>query len=121
MLAIRKNSVGGKAAVDAGGASADGYSPHRRNPILWLIVCGILLIAAIAVGTAMMVLNFRDHAIESGKRELENTVLLLAHHFDQQLDDSEIPLLDLIEHVRQAGITTAADFKSRMSTPETHR
>src|ERR1700733_4077979 len=98
----------------------DGELPGRRNPIRWLVICGVLLIAAIAIGTAIMVGNSRDHAIESSKRELENTVLLLARHFDQQLDDVEVPLIDLIEQVHQAGIASPEDFRRRMSTPEMH-
>jgi diguanylate cyclase (GGDEF)-like protein/PAS domain S-box-containing protein len=119
MLTTRKKSVGGNDMIDIG-VLTDGYSSRRRNPILWLVICGILLIAAIAVGTAMMVRNFRDHAIESSKRELENAVVLLARHFDQQLDDAEVPLADLIEQIRQDGIASAQDFKRRMSTAETH-
>jgi diguanylate cyclase (GGDEF)-like protein len=119
MLNTSKESVGGKGAVDIG-ILADSESPRRRNPILWLVVSGILLIVAIAIGTAMMVTNFRDHALESSKRELENTVLLLARHFDQQLDDAEVPLIELIEQVHQAGIASPDDFKRRMSTPEMH-
>ncbi len=107
-------------AVGAG-AFADGESSGRRDPILWLVACGILLIAAIAVGTAMTVFNFRDHALESSKRELENTVILLARHFDQQLNDAEIPLVDLIEQIHQAGINSPDDFRRRMSTPEMQR
>ncbi|WP_298109685.1 EAL domain-containing protein [Bradyrhizobium sp.] len=107
-------------AVGAG-AFADGESSGRRDPILWLVACGILLIAAIAVGTAMTVFNFRDHALESSKRELENTVILLARHFDQQLSDAEIPLVDLIEQIHQAGINSPDDFRRRMSTPEMQR
>jgi diguanylate cyclase (GGDEF)-like protein len=98
----------------------DGEHPGRRNPVRWLVTCGILLIAAIVLGTAMMIDNFRAHALESSKRELENTVLLLAHHFDQQLDDAAVPLGDLIAQIRQAGIVTPEDFTRRMSTPETH-
>jgi diguanylate cyclase (GGDEF)-like protein len=121
VLITSKKTVGGKDAIDIG-VLADGDSAsRRRNPILWLVICGILLIAAIAVGTAMMVRNFRDHAIESSKRELENTVVLLAHHFDQQLDDAEIPLVDLIDQIHQAGITTPEDFKHQMSAPEIHK
>jgi diguanylate cyclase (GGDEF)-like protein/PAS domain S-box-containing protein len=119
MLNISKHSVGEKGAVDIG-VLADSESPRRRNPILWLVICGILLIAAIAIGTAMMITNFRDHALESSKRELENTVLLLARHFDQQLDDAEVPLIELIEQIHQAGIASSDDFKRRMSTPEMH-
>ncbi len=117
MLATGKKSVGGKAIVD-NNVLTDGVTPRRRNPILWLVVCGILLIAAIAGGTATMVRNFRDHAIESSKRELENAVVLLARHFDQQLDDAEVPLVDLIDRIHQAGIVSADEFKRRMSTPE---
>ena len=98
----------------------DGELASRRNPIRSLVICGVLLIAAIVIGTATMVSNFRDHALESSKRELENTVLLLAHHFDQQLDDAAIPLNDIIVEIRQAGINSANDFKRRMSSPETH-
>ena len=120
MLTTRKKSVGGKAIVD-NSVLTDGAMPRRRNPILWLVVCGILLIAAIAGGTATMVRNFRDHAIESSKRELENAVVLLARHFDQQLDDAEVPLVDLIDRIHQAGIASADEFNRQMSTPEVHR
>src|SRR5580692_2600669 len=98
----------------------DGELPSRSDPIRWLVGCGILLIAAIVIGTAIMVSNFRDHALESSKRELENTVLLLAHHFDQQLDDAAVPLNDIVVQMHRSGIETADDFKRRMSTPETH-
>ena len=47
-------------------------------PIRWLITGGVFLIAAIAIGTTIMVDNFRERAINSNERELENTVLLLA-------------------------------------------
>jgi diguanylate cyclase (GGDEF)-like protein len=119
MLKISKNSIGRIGAVDAG-VLGDSELPSRRNPIFWLVICGILLIAAIAIGTAVMVRNSRDHAIESSNRELENTVLLLARHFDQQLDDAEIPLIDLIEQIHQGGIASPDDFRRRMSTPEMH-
>ncbi len=98
----------------------DSELASRRNPVRWLVTCGILLIAAIALGTAMMIDNFREHALESSTRELENTALLLAHHFDQQLDDTAVPLRDVIAQIRQTGIATPEDFTRRMSAPETH-
>lgn len=79
----------GEADAATVGAAA-GSSPVRRSPIHWLILCGVLLIAAIVVGTAVMVGNFRERALSSSERELENTVLLLARHFDQQLEDAEV-------------------------------
>ncbi|HET7889428.1 MAG TPA: EAL domain-containing protein [Bradyrhizobium sp.] len=119
MLTRRKKSVGEKDGIDDIGLT-DGDQPRRRNPIIWLVICGIMLVAAIAVGTAMMIGNSRDHAIESSKRELENAVVLLARHFDQQLDDAEVPIADIIEQIHQDGIETADDFKRRMSTGEVH-
>ena len=60
-----------------------------RGPVLWLTVCGGLLVAAIFAGTIMMVGEFRERALANSERELENTVLLLTRHFDQQFEDSD--------------------------------
>ena len=114
-----KNAVGPAAVVETTSLINDEL-PSRRDPIRWLIGCGILLIAAIVIGTGVMISNFRERALESSTRELENTVLLLARHFDQQLDDAEIPLTDLVAQIHQAGITSSDDFKRLMSTPEMH-
>jgi diguanylate cyclase (GGDEF)-like protein len=90
------------------------------NPIRWLVLGGALLIAAITIGTAIMAANFRERALASAERELENTVLLLARHFDQQLVDFIAIQKDVAAQIRSAGITSPAGFRARMSTPETH-
>jgi diguanylate cyclase (GGDEF)-like protein len=116
------SSVGGRLggiAADAGNVMAVGSSV-RRNPIHWLIVCGGLLIAAIIVGTAVMVGNFRERALNSSERELENTVLLLARHFDQQLEDAEVIQNSLVEYVYAAGIASAEDYRRQMSGRDVH-
>jgi diguanylate cyclase (GGDEF)-like protein len=95
-------------------------SPVRRSPIHWLILCGVLLIAAIVVGTAVMVGNFRERALVSSERELENTVLLLARHFDQQLEDAEVIQNSLVEHVYAAGIASPEDYRRQMSGRDVH-
>jgi PAS domain-containing protein len=112
--------VGRRAAPAETNDLSDSESPSRRDPIRWLVVCGILLIAAIVIGTAIMISSFRERAIESSEHELQNTVLLLARHFDQQLDDLEVPLDDLIAQMRLAGIASPEDFKRQMSTREMH-
>jgi diguanylate cyclase (GGDEF)-like protein len=112
-------SVGGRVgAADAGGMMA--LASVRRSPIHWLILCGVLLIAAIVVGTAMMVGNFRERALSSSERELENTVLLLARHFDQQLGDAEVIQNSLVEYIYAAGIETPEDYRRRMATEDVH-
>jgi diguanylate cyclase (GGDEF)-like protein/PAS domain S-box-containing protein len=90
------------------------------NPIRWLILGGAILIAAITIGTTIMASNFRERALRSAERELENTVLLLARHFDQQLSDFISVEEDIATQIRLAGITSPADFKARMSTFEMH-
>ena len=75
-------------------------SVFRGGPIRWLILGGMLLIAAIAIGATVMAGNFRERALRNSERELENTVLLLARHFDQQLEDFEVVQKDLIAFMR---------------------
>jgi len=105
-----------------GGADAGGLMARavRRSPIYWLILSGVVLIAAIIVGTAVGVGNRRGGALSSSERELENTVLLLARHFDQQLEEAEVIQNSLVEHVYAAGIATAEDYRHQMSGRDVH-
>jgi diguanylate cyclase (GGDEF)-like protein len=98
---------------------ADLDAPARRNPIRWLIVCGAVLIAGIVIGIATMVGNFRERALHSGERELENTVLLLARHYDRQLEDFEA-IQKTVGLQAAAGINSADAFARRMSGEDTH-
>jgi diguanylate cyclase (GGDEF)-like protein/PAS domain S-box-containing protein len=95
-------------------------SAFRGGPIRWLILGGTLLIAAIAIGATVMAGNFRERALRSSERELENTVLLLAGHFDQQLEDFQVVQKDLIAYMRSSGIATVENYKRRMSGHDIH-
>src|SRR5665213_263500 len=92
----------------------------RRGPVLWLVMSGVLLVAAITIGTAVVISEFRERALNNSERELENTVRLLARHFDQQFEDLEVPLDDLIARIHRAGMASPDDFRRQMSTPEMH-
>src|ERR1700742_3086785 len=89
------------------------------GPIRWLIGCGLVLIAAIAIGTTIMVDNFRERALSGHRHELENTVQLLTRHFDQQLEDFTIILREIASRVRSDGIT-AELFRGQLATLEWH-
>jgi diguanylate cyclase (GGDEF)-like protein len=91
----------------------------RSGPIRWLVAGGAFLIVAIAVGTTIMVGNFRERALSSNERELENTVLLLARHFDQQLEDFTVVLKDLAAQIHSDGITPDR-FSGQLATLEWH-
>ena len=113
-------------AIGPGGNAAglinfsDGDSFVRRGPIRWLALGGILLIAAIALGTAIAVGSFRQRALDTHQHELETTVLLLSRHFDQQLEDFNRVQKDIVAQIQQSGIASPDIFKGEMSTLEAH-
>ena len=93
----------------------------RRGPVLWLILCGALLVAGIFTVTAMAVGEFRERTLANRERELENTVQLIARHFDQQFEDADIVAADLIGQINLPEITSPAMFRERMSGPKTNQ
>ena len=92
----------------------------RGNPIRWLILGGVLLVASIVIGTAMMVDVFRERAINSAERELENTVLLLARHFDEQLADFVTVQKEVVAQIQLSKIASPEAFSKQMSSFEMH-
>ena len=110
-LEFRPRSVLG-AAISSGSTSFRISSVARAGPIRWLVLGGLLLIAAIAIGAALMAGNFRERALQNSEREVANTVLLLTRHFDQQLEDLGIIQHDLVEFIRSNGIATPEDYKA---------
>jgi diguanylate cyclase (GGDEF)-like protein len=92
----------------------------RGGPIRWLILGGVVLIAAIMVGTTIMAGNFRERALNSRERELQNTVVLLTRHFDQELDDFTTIQREIVAEIQRAGINSSASFKGQLATREWH-
>ncbi len=117
MRHVFSNMVAGliRAAQSGWGAAV------RRGPVLWLTLCGTLLVAGIFVATAMTVGDFRDRALANSARELENTVRLLTRHFDQQFEDSDAVAADLIAQMNLPDITSPGMFRERMSSTDAHR
>jgi diguanylate cyclase (GGDEF)-like protein/PAS domain S-box-containing protein len=102
-----------------GSGSFDLKAFLASGPIRSLICGGAFLIAAIAVGTTMMVDNFRERALKSNQRELENTVQLITRHFDQQLEDFTIVLNDIASRVRSSGMTPET-LRGELATLDWH-
>lgn len=90
-------------------------SPMRRGPVLWLALCGSLLVVAIFVGTVLMVGEFRNRAIANSERELQNTVTLLQRHFDEQFDDYHVLTRNLIAQLDLSAVASPDVFRQRMS------
>ncbi|MCK1594590.1 EAL domain-containing protein [Bradyrhizobium sp. 164] len=87
----------------------------RRGPVLWLTLCGVLLVAGIFTVTAMAVGEFRERTLANRERELENTVQLIARHFDQQFEDSDVVATDVIAQMNLPEISSPAMFREHMS------
>jgi diguanylate cyclase (GGDEF)-like protein len=96
-------------------------SRFHGGPIQWLVLGGALLMAAIAISTAVMVGSFRERALANGERELENTVMLLARHFDQQLEQLDLVQKGMVEYIQSAGITSRAALERHMSGRDVHQ
>ncbi|MGN6115317.1 MAG: bifunctional diguanylate cyclase/phosphodiesterase [Nitrobacter sp.] len=87
----------------------------QRSPVHWLVLCGGLLIAGIAIGTAITVNNFRERALATSERQLENTVLLLARHFDQQFEELSRIQRSIETYMQAVGVSTPSDFARIMA------
>jgi diguanylate cyclase (GGDEF)-like protein/PAS domain S-box-containing protein len=90
------------------------------GPVFWVVSSGAMLIAAIALGVSLMIINFRDRALMATARELENTVQLLARHFDGQLEDFASIQKSVAAEI-QNHVHTSKELKQLLSTEEFHR
>jgi diguanylate cyclase (GGDEF)-like protein/PAS domain S-box-containing protein len=95
-------------------------SSAEKAPVRWLMLCGVVLMAAIAIGTGVTISKFRESAIETGKESLESSVLLLARHFDQHLDDFSVLQGEIAEELEAREISEADIFRSEMGTLTIH-
>jgi signal transduction histidine kinase/ActR/RegA family two-component response regulator len=93
---------------------------ERRVTIRGIVLCGVALIAGIAVATALMISSFRERALHTSKHELENTVQLLTRHVDQQFEDYADAQARLAVRLAVSEIATPDEFKDRMSTFAVH-
>ncbi|MCX7321641.1 MAG: EAL domain-containing protein [Hyphomicrobiales bacterium] len=92
----------------------------RRGVVRGLLMAGALVVVAIVVGTAMTVDNFRQRALDNSRRELENTVLLLQHHFDQQFQELQRIQKGLRAQLMGDGIMTPESFAHALAGFEAH-
>jgi diguanylate cyclase (GGDEF)-like protein len=115
----RRSHVVAIAMTADDGSSFDMKAFLSSGPIRWLIGGGIFLIAAIAIGTVIMVDNFRERALSSNERELENTVQLITRHFDQQMEDFTLVLKDISTRIHAGGMSSEM-LRGQLSTLEWH-
>src|SRR6202050_379542 len=100
--------------------AVSGLAVWRNRPIRYLILCGVALIAAIVVGTAIMANNLRDRALFDSERELKNTALIIAEQIDRSFQAVDLVQSSVIEKIQALGITSSEDYARRMSGQDVH-
>ena len=96
--------------------------PHGAIvPIRYLILCGVTLIAAIVIGTAIMVGNLRERALLESERELKNTALILAEQIDRTFQGIDLVQSSVLEKIKSLGIASSEDYTRRMSGEDVHQ
>jgi diguanylate cyclase (GGDEF)-like protein len=98
-----------------------GLAWWRNRPIRYLILCGLTLIAAIVISTAIMVGNLRDRALSDSERELKNTALILGEQIDRSFQAIDLVQSSVIDRIQSLGIASNADYSRRMSTEDVHQ
>ena len=101
-------------------AAISGLAVWSNRPIRYLILCGVLLIAAIVVGTAIMVGNLRDRALFESERELKNTALILAEQIDRTFQAVDLVQSSVIEKIQSLGVSSSEEYARRMSGQDAH-
>jgi diguanylate cyclase (GGDEF)-like protein len=98
-----------------------GLAVWRNRPIRYLIICGMTLIAAIVIGTAIMVGNLRDRSLLESERELKNTALILAEQIDRTFQGIDLVQSSVLEKIKSLGIVSSEDYTRRMSGEDVHQ
>src|ERR1043165_7640582 len=101
---------GQAAGAEQGGPEPPVPSVRRgaglSRPITLLIVGAVVLIAAVARGTAAMILNLRSRALTDNERELRNVALVVAAQVDRIFDGAERVEKNLVHYFAELGVTT---------------
>src|SRR6202041_1598845 len=97
-----------------------GLAAWRNRSIRYLILCGVLIVAAIMVSTAIMVSNLRNRALYESERELKNTALILAEEIDRTFQAVDLVQSSVIEKIQSPGVASSEDYARRMSGEDVH-
>jgi diguanylate cyclase (GGDEF)-like protein len=112
--------IGNSAAPSGPAAHATAGTALHHRPVALLMGCGALLIALIAAVTAAMVGDLRGKALKNSERELSNTAMLLAHHYEREFEDFLTPQADIVAMARQKPFSSPDSFSGQMATLEAH-
>ena len=87
----------------------------RNRPIRYLVLCGFVLVAGIAAGTAWTVQNSKNRALADSQRELKNTALILSQQLDRSFQAIDLVEKSVAVRVQSLGVVSSQDLLRRMS------
>ena len=116
--AVKNQQQSPETASATGNLTAN--SPTQTRPTALLIVCAVLLIASIAIATAIVVSKFRTDTLEDHERDLENLAWVLATHVDQTFQAIELVQNSVMDRMRSIGIASGEEYDHRMSGRDVH-
>jgi PAS domain S-box-containing protein len=99
-------------------------SPFRTNPdatllnnrsVRYIMLSGALLIVAIAVGTAIMVGDYRNRAVADNERELNNTALILSEQIDRTFQAIDLIESGVVQNIESLRIVSGDNYALQMS------
>jgi Cache domain len=93
---------------------------RRSRAVPRLVLVGLLLVAAIAASTVVILSHLRDRALIRATRELQSIALVLAVQTDRAFKAVELIQTGLIERLQALGVASAEDFERVMSGHEVH-
>src|SRR4051812_19159067 len=118
-MGLQTNDKSGKSGSRQ--SSAVGWLRRvRLGPVAALAIGGATLIVAIAIGTFVAVMTFRDQALDTSKRQLETTVLLLSRHFESYIQNFTGVQRALISEFKLLTTLSPEEFALAMASPQTH-
>jgi len=86
-----------------------------------LIVCGVLLAAAVAAGAAVVLSNLRERAMSDSEHQLQNLAAILAEQTDHAFQAIDLVQTSLIEQMQAVRIASGGDYRRRMSDDAVRR
>jgi len=89
--------------------------------VRWIIIFGIVLIGAIIAATGLVLLNLRNEDLVESEHELTGLTLVLAEQIDRSFQSMELLQNTTIGRMRDLSITSAEDYKRRMSGQDTYQ
>ncbi len=83
-------------------------------------MCGVLLIAAVAIGTGLILSNLRERALSDRKSTLQNIALVLAEQTDRAFQAIDLVQIGLIDRIHTLGVTSSAEYERQLSGHDVH-